>query len=231
MHRITEAAFSSVPYFLILSTMKVLSTNTARPTRFLWNGKEETTGIFKRPTSEPLYLTKNDVAGDEISNRVNHGGYYKACYIFSAGQYPYWKMRYPQLEWDWGMFGENLTVEGLDEKAMYVGDVYRLGGATVQVSQYREPCYKLGYRFGTQQMIRQFIEHGFGGSYLSVLEEGSVTVGDEFELLERPEVSLTVAELFNLAFSQQKDQELLRVAAACRAIPHKKRMLFQRHLK
>jgi len=79
--------------------MKIISTNIGKPTEFIWNGKKETTGIFKTPTTEPIYLTKNEVLKDEVSNRLNHGGYYKACYIFSADHYPYWKELYPNLDW------------------------------------------------------------------------------------------------------------------------------------
>ncbi len=205
--------------------MKVISTNIGTPTTFIWNGQEETTGIYKKPTNEPLFLTKNDVAGDEISNRLNHGGFYKACYVFSAEQYPYWRELYPDLDWSWGMFGENLTVSGFDEREVYLGDIYQLGEARVQVSQYREPCYKFGHKFGTQKVLKQFIEHGFGGTYLSILDEGSVRVNDEFTLIERPKTSMTVAELFHLVFAKKKDQELLKIAAQSKAIPHKKRVL------
>ena len=195
----------------------------------MWMGEEETTGIYKKPTGKPLYLTKNDVFGDEISNRLNHGGFYKACYIFSVEQYPYWKQRYPNLEWSWGMFGENLTVEGFDERKVYLGDIYRIGEALVQVSQYREPCYKLGHKFGTQKILKQFVQHGFGGTYLSILEEGIVDIGDEFELVKRLEISLTVEELFRVVFAKEKDQRLLRIAAESRAIPHKKRVLLREY--
>ncbi|WP_258101487.1 MOSC domain-containing protein [Marinoscillum pacificum] len=210
--------------------MKVISTNIGSPTTFIWNGKEETTGIYKKPTDEPIYLTRNDVSNDEISNRLNHGGFYKACYVFSSEQYPYWKDLYPDLDWNWGMFGENLTVSGFDERQVYIGDIYQVGEALVQVSQYREPCYKLGYKFGTPKMIKQFISHGFGGTYLSILKEGFVRPEDEFTLIERPETSLTVAELFHLVFAKEKDQELLKIAASSQAIPRKKRLLLSSYI-
>lgn len=211
--------------------MKIISTNIGKPTTFIWNGKEEKTGIYKLPTNQALFLTKNDVLTDEISNRLNHGGYYKACYVFSAEQYPYWKNEYPDLDWSWGMFGENLTLAGFDETKVFLGDIYQVGEALVQVSQYREPCYKLGYKFGTQQVIKQFIQHGFGGTYLSILEEGYVTVGDEFKLIERPEKSMTVADLFQLVHAKEKDLELVRIAANSKAIPPKKRIWFESFLK
>jgi len=210
--------------------MKIISTNIAKPITFIWNGKEETTGIYKKPTDKPIYLTKNDIIGDEVSDRLHHGGYYKACYIFSSEQYPYWKNLYPNLEWSWGMFGENLTVQGFNEQEVFLGDIYKVGEALVQVSQYREPCYKFGHKFGTQKILKQFIQHGFGGTYLSILEEGYVNVNDEFTLVERPKISLTVAALFQLVHAKEKDQELLKIAAISKAIPPKKtkkRLLFQ----
>lgn len=204
--------------------MKIISTNIGKPTTFIWNGKEETTGIYKKPTDKPIFLTKNDVIDDEVSNRLNHGGYYKACYVFSAEQYPYWKNLYPHLDWTWGMFGENLTVSGFDERKVYLGDIFKVGEALVQVSQYREPCYKLGHKFGTSEVIKQFVHHGFGGTYLSILEEGYVDIKDEFKLVEREQESLSVAALFHLVFSKEKDLELLKIAANSRAIPPKKRI-------
>ena len=210
--------------------MQIISTNIAKPTTFIWNGKEETTGIFKKPTDQPIYLTKNDVVNDEVSDRLHHGGFYKACYIFSAEQYPYWKSLYPELDWGWGMFGENLTVADFDENDVFLGDIYKVGEATVQVSQYREPCYKFGYKFGSQRVIKQFIEHGFGGTYLSILEEGHVAVNDKYTLLERTQHKLSVASLFHLVYAKEKEQELVKIAANSKAIPPKKRTFFSSFL-
>jgi len=190
--------------------MKIISTNLARPTTFIWNGKEETTGIYKKPVDQPLYLTKNDVIGDEVSDRLHHGGYYKACYVFASEHYPYWKKLYPDLDWSWGMFGENLTLTGFNEHEVYLGSIYEVGEAVVQVSQYREPCYKLGHKFGTPKVIKQFKVNGLGGTYLSIIKEGNVAVGDTFKLVERAAYSISVAQLFDLVFTKEKDQELLK---------------------
>lgn len=211
--------------------MRIISTNIGKPTTFMWNGKEETTGIYKKPTGKPVYLTRNDVVNDEISNRLSHGGFYKACYLFSSEQYPYWKELYPHLDWSWGMFGENLTVSEFDERKIFLGEIYKVGEALVQVSQFREPCYKLGYKFGTPLIIKQFIEHGFGGTYLSILEEGYVDINDEFTLVERPESTLTVYDLFNLVYAKEKDQNLLKIAAESKAIPQKKRAILSSYIK
>lgn len=211
--------------------MKIISTNIAKPTKFIWNGKEETTGIYKKPTEKPIYLTKNDVINDVVSNRLNHGGYYKACYLFSAEQYPYWKTLYPNLDWSWGMFGENLTVSNFDENNVFLGDIYEVGDAIVQVSQYREPCYKLGHKFGTQKVLKQFIQNGYGGTYVSILKEGHVNIDDNFTLVERQKKTLSVSQLFQLVHAKEKDQDLLKIASESLAIPQKKRVIFKSLIK
>ena len=210
--------------------MKVISTNIGKPVTFEWNGKEELTGIFKYPTSNPLYLTKNDVKNDTIINRVNHGGVNKACYLFSADYYDYWKKLYPDREWDWGMFGENITVEGLDESMIKVGNIYRIGDALVQVSQPREPCYKLGIRFGTQEILKRFIDHNHPGTYVKILEEGQVVKGDYLELVEESENPLTVQQFYELMYVKNKPKEILELFMANEAVPQYKKDRFNKYI-
>ena len=211
--------------------MEIKSTNAAEPTTFIWKEAEVTTGIFKKPTGTPIFLSTNKVVGDEISDRIHHGGYYKACYLFSAEEYPFWKKQYPDLDWTWGMFGENLTVTNYNPHQVFLGDVYRVGEALVQISQYREPCYKLGYKFGDQKVIQQFIDRGNGGTYLSILEEGEVNVKDTFILVNPLEKSITVAALFELVYAEIKDPDLLKIASLSNALSPKKREWFASFLK
>ena len=199
--------------------MKVISTNIGLPTTIIWNGKEEKTGIYKYPTSKSLNLGKSDVENDTVIDRVHHAGENKACYLFSADQYPHWKSLYPNLEWDWGMFGENLTVEGLDESVIRIGDVYKIGNATVQVSQPREPCYKLGIRFGSQNILKQFIEHGHPGTYVRILEEGTVKKGDVLQLVKQSNNELTVKQFYELLYAKQKDVYILKMALENASLP------------
>ncbi|MEO6348354.1 MAG: MOSC domain-containing protein [Aquaticitalea sp.] len=211
--------------------MRIISTNIAKPVIIKWRGKNVTTGIFKKPTKEPIFLGKKDVKGDEVTDRKYHGGIYKASYLFSAEQYPYWKDLYPNLDWTYGMFGENLTVSGLDETKLYIGDIYKIGKALIQISQPREPCYKFGVKFGTQKVLKQFIQHGHSGTYVSVLEEGNVEVGNELELVERYQNSLTTSNFFELLFTKEKDQQLLKLAILNEALPEKKREQLKSFLK
>tara|TARA_R110002074_G_scaffold323894_1_gene494352 strand:- start:21981 stop:22616 length:636 start_codon:yes stop_codon:yes gene_type:complete len=210
--------------------MKVISTNIGDPVTFEWNGAKEQTGIFKYPTSTGLFLRQNDVKEDTIIDRVHHGGTNKACYLFSADYYSYWKGLYPDLKWDWGMFGENLTVEGLDEFKVRVGDIYKIGGALVQVSQPREPCYKLGIRFGTQNILKEFVAHNHPGTYVKILKEGTVNTGDTLVLIERSSNSLTVQQFYELMFLKEKPQELLSLFMANESVPQYKKDRFKKYL-
>ncbi|RAJ05599.1 MOSC domain-containing protein [Arenibacter echinorum] len=203
--------------------MKIISTNIGKATTFLWNGREEQTGIFKYPTDQPLFLSKMDVLKDTVIDRVHHAGINKACYLFASDHYPYWKGMYPELNWDWGMFGENLTVEGLDESTMRIGDIYKIGNVLVQVSQPREPCYKLGVRFGNPKILKEFIDYGYSGTYVRILEEGLVKNGDELILQEKSENTLTVKECFQIILAKEKDPILLQKAINNPSLPEYKR--------
>lgn len=210
--------------------MQVISTNIGNPTTFLWNGKEDQTGIFKYPVDEPLFLRKNDVAKDTIINRINHGGVNKACYLFSSDHYPYWQKLYPHLKWDWGMFGENLTLEGLDESVVRIGDIYKMGTALTQVSQPREPCYKLGVRFQDQSILKKFILHRYPGTYVRILEEGEVQKGDEFRLVEQSKNTLTVQQFYDLMFAKEKSEEVLKLFMENPSVPQYKKERYKKYL-
>ncbi|PWL37307.1 MOSC domain-containing protein [Flagellimonas aquimarina] len=210
--------------------MQIISTNIGKPTPINWNGQQTTTGIFKYPVSQSLLLEGESVAGDTISDRKVHGGVFKACYLFSADHYPYWKEKYPELDWNWGMFGENLTIEGLDETKIRIGSIYKLGSALIQITQPREPCFKLGIKFGTQEILKQFIDHGFPGTYVKVLEVGEVKNGDTLELVKESESTLTIQQFYKLLFSRTKDVELLKLAINNDALPLKKREKLKRHI-
>lgn len=210
--------------------MKIISTNIGKATTFLWNGKEEQTGIFKYPTVEPLFLGKMDVLKDTVIDREHHAGLNKACYLFSADHYPYWKGMYPELNWDWGMFGENLTVKGLNESEVRIGDIYKIGSVVVQVSQPREPCYKLGVRFGNAKILKEFIDHGYSGTYVRILEEGQVKNGDMLSLLEKSNNTLTVKECFQIILAKEKDPILLQKAIDNPSLPEYKRNRLKKYV-
>ncbi|WP_405569245.1 MOSC domain-containing protein [Winogradskyella sp. Asnod2-B02-A] len=201
--------------------MNVISTNIAQPTKFIWKGEEITTGIYKKPTDVPIYLGKEDVRGDEVSDRKVHGGEFKACYLFSANQYPFWQALYPNLDWSYGMLGENITIEGLDEKQLFIGDIYKLGNALVQITQPREPCFKFAYKFEDKDVLKQFIDHGHSGTYVRVLEEGIVKTGDTFKLIEPAKDSVSIFHFFELLYAENKNKAHIKLLLHNDALPQR----------
>ena len=192
--------------------MEIISTNIAEPKIVNWQGKEFKTGIFKYPVDYSLQLEKTDVKGDAVMDRKFHGGIDKACYLFSEDHYPFWKKKYPQLDWVYGMFGENLTVKNCNEKDIYIGDTYEVGSAIIQSSQPRQPCFKLGIRFNDQSVIKEFINQPFPGVYFRVIKEGKVKRGDKFNLIDRVEDGISIAEVFSVLYQKQEDNALISKA-------------------
>ncbi len=210
-------------WFFYFHGMKIISTNISELTTVEWRGKKIETGIYKKPTETPIFLGKEDVANDTVIDRKHHGGEYKACYLYASDYYDHWKSLYPQLDWNWGMLGENLTVEGLDENNMRVGNIYDIGTARVQITEPRQPCFKLGIRFGTQKILREFIDFGHSGTYVKIITEGEVAKNDVLQLVEESENPLTVQQ-YNLIVNKQiKDPALIQLAVENDAIRLPKR--------
>ena len=189
--------------------MRIVSVNTGKPTEIVWQGKSELTGIFKYPSGDAIFLGFDDVATDSVIDRKHHGGKDKACYLYSADRYNYWQELFPDTEMPWGMFGENLTVEGLDEDHFNIGDILEAGEATIQVTQPRQPCYKLNFRFENNDMVRKFVQSGFPGVYVRVLRPGTVKKGDQLKLVEKCD-SVSVKKVFQMLYGAEPDNDLLQ---------------------
>ena len=162
------------------------------------------TGIFKYPVDEPIVLGNEDVEKDDVMDRKYHGGVDKACYLYSADHYDYWQKQYPELEMPWGMFGENLTVSDVDEAEILIGDIYKIGDAIVQVSQPRQPCNKFAAKFGSTELIRQFIDYEHPGIYFRVIQSGNVQPGDELMLDLRNNEALSLQQIFQLLYAKKE---------------------------
>jgi len=176
--------------------MKVISVNIGERKVLNYKGKIVETGIFKFPVNHPIFLGTEDVKNDAVIDRRYHGGIEKAVYGYSQNHYAYWKELYPNLEWNYGMFGENLTISNLEETEIHIGNTYKLGEALLEVTKPRDPCYKLGIRFGTQEIVKQFWNSTKCGIYFKVLQTGNVAVGDELILVNKAENSPTIAEVY-----------------------------------
>jgi MOSC domain-containing protein YiiM len=166
-----------------------------------------TTAIFKEPTGGRVALRKLNLDGDRQADLTVHGGEHKAVYCYSLAHYDYWKKELPGRELPMGMFGENFTIDdggpglpggqGLEE-SVHLGDRFSVGTAEVAVTQPRLPCYKLGVRFGSDDMVKRFLASGRTGFYVAVLREGEVGAGDEMKLMAREPNAVPVSEITRL---------------------------------
>ena len=175
--------------------MKIVSTNIGDKKVIFWKKKKVTTGIYKYPKNEPIFLDKEEVKGDEISDRKYHGGIDQAVYAYSLKHYEYWKPLYPNLDWSLGMFGENLTIDDIDETKIYVGDTFKVGEAILEATLQRSPCFKLGIRFNNMKIVKQFWNTTMCGVYFKVLQTGYVKTGDIFEQIKTCPENPTIANL------------------------------------
>ena len=182
--------------------MKVLSVNTARATPQDLRGRRVMTAIAKRPQSGPVAVGPLGLAGDEQADRRLHGGLSKAVYAYSAGHYAFWQTVRAQARvslWDEplppGSVGENLTVEGLDEAQLWIGDRLVLPGCVLAVSEPRMPCGKFSAAMGFAQAGKLMNQSGYCGAYLAVIEPGTVQAGDTIRLEAGPR-EVNLRELF-----------------------------------
>lgn len=210
--------------------MKIVSVNVGRPCLVVWNGQTVSTGIYKAPVAGAVMLRKLNLDGDRQADLKVHGGPTKAAYAYPSEHYSYWRQELPGMELPWGMFGENFTVECLDESSVNIGDRFRLGSAEVMVTEPRMPCYKLGIKFGRTDILKRFLASGRTGFYFSVHREGEVEAGDEIELIERDQNNVTVADITRLYERDKSDVELMRRAIALEALPESWRRHFRQQL-
>lgn len=184
--------------------MRVVALNVGPSTTHEYQGRTVTTGFFKYPAEGALHLGTEGFPGDMQADRVHHGGPEKATLLYSREHYAYWEREMGRDPGPAAM-GENLTVEGLTEETVCIGDVYRIGGATVQVCQPRIPCFKTVIRHPDMpDMVDRVNATGYSGFYVRVLGEGPVAAGDPITLLERPDGAPTVA-FANRIFHHDKE--------------------------
>ncbi len=210
--------------------MTIISVNVGLPRLVLRNGEPVSTGIFKEPVNGRVKVRTLNLDGDRQSDLSVHGGPLKAVYVYPSEHYEFWKRELPEIDLPWGMFGENLTTTGLFETEVNIGDKFRVGTAEVMVTQPRMPCYKLGIRFGRADIIKRFLVSERSGFYLSVLKEGELGAGDEFQLLEKKAAGVRVVDVTRLYSSERENVALLRRAIATEALPESWRAYFQKHL-
>jgi MOSC domain-containing protein YiiM len=190
---------------------KVISVNVGLPIDILVGDKHVSTGIFKRPVSGTVLVRRLNLDGDRQADLKVHGGPDKAVYAYPSEHYPFWQRELGQ-DLAWGAFGENLTVEGLSEDTLCIGDTVEIGTSIFQVSQPRLPCYKLAAKFQRDDMIRRFLDSRRVGFYLRVLQEGALASGDPITLAAQDPRRLTIREITDLYVTKNPARSLIERA-------------------
>jgi MOSC domain-containing protein YiiM len=218
--------------------MKLVSLNCGLPREVRWRGQSVTTSIYKEPVHSRVVLRTLNLDGDRQSDLTVHGGKYKAVYCYPIEYYGYWQTELPGHSLTYGSFGENFSVDGLvqgglAEDSIHVGDRFSAGSAEVVVTQPRLPCYKLGIRFGLDDMVKRFLKSGRTGFYLAVTREGDVGAGDDLILRSHDPDSVSISEITRLYLTKQyssEDVDQVRRAIAAKALPDSWKIYFQEKL-
>ena len=210
--------------------VKLVSVNVGLPREVSWKGKTVTTGIFKTPVDGPVALRRHNLEGDRQADLSVHGGPTKAVYVYSSQHYEYWRGELGDGELSWSAFGENLTVDGADEETINIGDEFQVGSARFVVTEPRMPCFKLGIRFGREDMVKRFLQSQRSGFYFGVVQEGVVQAGDQLERVSEHPNGLRVADVTRLYTTDRANEALLRKAVAVEVLPASWRGFFEHQL-
>ncbi len=178
--------------------MQILSVNVGQPRLVRTGNGTVLTGIFKSPVEGAVALREYNLTGDRQADLTVHGGPWKAVYLYPHEHYSYWAGELPGMELPFGVFGENLTTEGISEESVCIGDQFQIGSAIVQVTQPRMPCYKLSLRFSRADMVKRFWKSGRSGIYFSIVQEGELQRGDSLQQIEADPEHVSVADVVRL---------------------------------
>ncbi len=195
---------------------KLISVQVGMP-RLIEGSQPWTSGFIKTPIAEPLWLGRTNLEGDGQADLIHHGGADKAVCVYPAAHYEYWRQQLRRHDFFGGSFGENFTVSQLVEQDVCIGDVWTMGDAALQISQPRQPCWKLARRWGVKDLALQVQETGRTGWYFRVLTEGIVQRGMPLQLADRQHPTWTIAEANRIMHHDKHDRE---AAALLAAIPY-----------
>lgn len=219
--RISDGRIAGDSYELMSKTASVQSVQVgaarpAEPPRSAdFSSRPWVTGFGKQTTSAPVLLTVEGLAGDQQADRKNHGGPDKAVCVYPAEHYRFWQTDL-QLEITCGGFGENLTLDGWTEADVCIGDVWQIGSAQVQVSQPRQPCWKLSRWWGVKDLAARVQANGKTGWYLRVLQEGKIRQGDTIQLVDRSAADWPISTANQ---TMHHDRTNIDAASALAAVP------------
>lgn len=213
--------------------MRLLSVNVGLPRVVSSHDGPVTTSIFKEPVAGRVALHTLNLDGDRQSDLAVHGGPAKAVYCYPIAHYAWWREQLPDQPLPMGAFGENFTLESPLEDDVHIGDRFGIGSAELVVTQPRLPCYKLGIRFGSDQMVRRFLASGRTGYYVSVAREGEVGAGDAITWLSRDSAAVPVSAITRLYIARElspDDTAQVRRALSVDALPDSWKTWFEEKL-
>ena len=208
---------------------RLVSLNVGEPKPLAYRGKHVQSGFRKSPEPGGLWLGETGLEGDGQADLENHGGPEKAVCVYPLEHYPYWQERL-ERPLEPGAFGENFSTEGLLESDVCIGDVYRVGGALVQVSQPRQPCYKMAARHGVKELALWVLETGFTGFYFRCLEPGEVRAGEGISLVRRARTPVSLAEANRVMHHDKRDVESIELLLAVPELAASWRRTFEKRL-
>ncbi len=209
--------------------MHIVSVNVGQPATVTWGGRTFETSIDKRPTADRLAVTKLNMVGDAQADLAVHGGIDKAVYAYDRAHYAFWQGQLPnRLGWANGLFGENLTTDGLPDETVRIGDVFRVGTVRLRAVQPRLPCFKLNARFDDRHMVKRFSNAVRCGIYFRVLEEGHVQAGDGIEQIEQAPDAITIRDVADWYLNRTADADALRRLYALPHLPNRLKNSFRR---
>jgi len=199
--------------------MKLLSVNVGRPRLAQFEGGTISTAIFKVPVEGRVMVRRLNIDGDRQANLDVHGGEHKAVYAYPYEHYAYWAEAIGRDDFSLGQFGENVTVEGMHETDVNIGDRFCVGSAIVQVTQPRIPCRNLAVRMRMPEFPKLFLRSGRCGFYLRVEQEGEVGAGDTIERISTDPEGVSIHALFAMRFLGEPDRELIERALRINVLP------------
>lgn len=207
--------------------MMLRSLNVGRPQEIERPGKTIRTSIFKSPVYGERKVSFLNIEGDEQADLRVHGGINKAVYAYDLLHYEHWKKILRRDDWPCGLFGENLTTDGLPDDEVKIGDVYQIGSVHLQAVQPRFPCTKLNVRFGLPDMMERFTNEKRNGIYFKVVKEGTLAAGDEIVLVESSSFHVTVQQYVNCYYAKGADKALVETILSIPFLPESQRRAFE----
>ena len=193
--------------------MKILSINISLPKKITFNKKILNTSIFKIPVNKKVNIKKTGIEGDKQADLKSHGGENKIVYAYSYKHYKYWgELLKKDFSKDYGLIGENLTIDDFDEKEFFIGDEFQISNVILKITQPRIPCYKLGIKMNEKDFVNFFINYGHLGMYMKVIKSGFIEKGDNIKLIRRNKDTMTIYEISKLIFDKNDNVEKMKKA-------------------